>query len=73
MGLLFLALKEPIPPIFRLLRNVYERMSTSDTKKIRLFPLWLRFSFLGYGYESQFLASVYERSIDAFDLQKAWV
>ena len=46
MGLLFLALKEPIPPIFRLLRNVYERVSTSDTKKSRFFPLWLRFYFL---------------------------
>ena len=51
--------------VFKYKKN--ERVSTSGTKKIRLFPFWWRFCFLGYGYESQFLASVYERSIDAFD------
>ena len=37
MGLLFLALKEPIPPIFRLLRNVYERVSTSEVLMLLIF------------------------------------
>jgi hypothetical protein len=39
-------------------------------RKFAYFPSDYAFAFLGYGYDSQFLASVYERSIDAFALKK---
>ena len=40
-------------------------------RKFAYSPSDYAFAFLGYGYDSQFLASVYERSIDAFAFKKA--
>ena len=40
-------------------------------RKFAYSPSDYAFAFLGYGSDNQFLASVYERSIDAFALKKA--